>query len=115
MSGFNVGAAFERFVSIYAGKHFKHPSFSTSDVEKIHFDVDALGTDLVPEASEEYSERVGLPLIPIGKAYNGHLLLMIDENGALYGAYDNFLTELGDDFEDGLNAIFQRRKTPEIE
>ncbi len=112
--GFPVTSAFERFLEAYCGRHFEHPSYSSASREKMHFDIDALGTDFDPEATEEYSERLGMPLIPIGEANNGHLMLMMDGEGALYGAYDRFFTKLGSDIEDGLNAIFERRETPSI-
>jgi SUKH-3 immunity protein len=115
-AGFPVTEAFTRFVDEYCGRHFRHPAFSplVDSSEKIHFDISALGSDFDPEATEEYSERLGSALIPVGESNNGHLMLMIDGAGALYGAYDRYFTKLGNNIEDGLNAIFERRETPSI-
>jgi hypothetical protein len=113
-SGFSVTTAFEHFVATYCGRHLQHPSYSVDSIEKMHFDIDELGADFTSDATEEYSERAHSVLIPIGEANNGHLLLMMDNEGGLYGAYDRYFTKLGEDIEDGLNAIFERRETQSI-
>jgi hypothetical protein len=113
-SGFEPTGSFVAFLAMYEGLRILHPSLSAPTFEAMHLDIKELGIDFDPATVEEYSERTGLALIPIGEAYNGHLLLAMDQHGALYGAYDRYLTKLGENIEDGLNAIFEKRRTPAI-
>ena len=49
-----------------------------------------------------YSERAGKPLCPIGQAHCGHAILLMAEDGAIYGGYDEEFWEEG---ESGIEAL----------
>ena len=54
-----------------------------------------------------YEERVGEKLNVIGEAYTEHMVLMMSESGKVYGAYDHFLTLMGNDGYEALEALYQ--------
>ena len=114
-AGFEVTPTLREFVAKYEGLRFKHPSSKTDGIGTAHLRALDLDDDLDPEAVGGYTDTVGSKMIPIGEAYNGHVMLMIDEKGRLYEAYDLHFALLGGDLEDGLNAIFEQRDVQTIE
>lgn len=46
---------------------------------------------------DDYESRVGSALLPIGFAYDDHMLLLLSEDGRVFGAFDEFLAWLGND------------------
>ena len=44
---------------------------------------------------EEYEELVSAPLIPVGAAYGGYLVVMMAADGRFFGGYDDYLVYAG--------------------
>ena len=80
----------------------------------LHFNSIDAARGIFIENIKCYEERIGEKLTPIGEAHDGYLVLMISESGKMYGAFDDYLTLLGNSYEEGIEAIYQRLKTPEI-
>src|SRR5882757_9665680 len=56
----------------------------------------AIELETVERISEDYQVRIGKKLCIIGTAYRDHFVLVMDEDGAVYGGYDNLLVNISD-------------------
>jgi len=63
----------------------------------------------------KYEKRIGRPLDVIGEAFIGHMVLMMDYEGKIYGGYDSFLTCLGENYYEAINNLCEGKETEEIE
>ena len=68
----------------------------------MHFDLSIVVKHVVPKDVDAYGKVIGRKLCPIGEADRGYLVLIMDEQGAVYGGYDDFFVEVG---ESGHTAI----------
>ncbi len=60
----------------------------------------------VPErVNGSYARRVGKKLCLIGSAYREHMVLMMSEDGYVYGGYDDFLCEISNTGLGSIEAI----------
>lgn len=44
----------------------------------------------------EYGERVGQELVPVGAAYGGEMVVLMDRRGRFFGGFDDHLAYAGD-------------------
>lgn len=54
---------------------------------------------------EDYYPRIGRRLCVVGTASRDHFVLVMDEDGKLYGGYSSFLVKFGDTATEGIEAI----------
>ena len=54
---------------------------------------------------DDYSVRVGGELCLIGAAYRDYFVLMMSNDGSIYGAYENYLCKIGDSGYGAIEAI----------
>ncbi|OLF05243.1 hypothetical protein BLA60_36925 [Actinophytocola xinjiangensis] len=59
--------------------------------------------------AEDYSQRVGVAMLPVGAAYREYLTILIDENGAFYGGFDDEFGSLGVGVLEMVDNIVQNR------
>ncbi len=62
-----------------------------------------------------YSQRIGKELCLIGSAYRDHMVLMMSEDGYVYGGYDNFLCKISNTGLGAIEAIIYDRDFIEID
>ena len=81
-----------------------------------HFDAVKAMADIAPEwIKEDYSPRLNnVDLCPIGQAFTSHMTLMIDEQGLIYGGYDEVLCLIGINPEEALVSICHNKELREI-
>ena len=104
------------FIENFGNLELEHPAFRTiGRIEKMHFKPLRASSGIVREKVEEYEERTGEVLVVIGEAYNENLLLMLSHTGKMYGAFDGYLTLLGNSINEGLESIFYSKETIEID
>jgi len=113
--GYQINDSVRNFLSEFGGLEINHPAYRVQGEEdKSHFDpIRAIG-GIYHETVEEYEKRVGENLVVIGEGYNGHLVFLISESGKVFGAYDDYLTLLGNNIIEALEAICERKETAEI-
>ncbi|WP_210522022.1 SUKH-3 domain-containing protein [Hymenobacter terricola] len=64
---------------------------------------------------QAYAPRIGqTQLCVIGQAYSDHLLLFMDEEGNVYGGFDDFLCFIADSGHNALEAICTNQPAREI-
>lgn len=68
--------------------------------------VAAVGGIYRERVMEDYEPRTGAQLVPIGEAFSGHMVLLVDQRGRVFGAYDDVLMHWGDSFDGALRKIF---------
>ncbi|WP_458121864.1 SUKH-3 domain-containing protein [Paenibacillus sp. Z6-24] len=91
---------------------FKHPDGS---LETFHFNPEeVVGDYYEKEDFEEFEERVKEPLIIIGEAYRGNLIMFISKSGKVFGKNGYSLFKFGDDIYEALDTLCLFRKPEEI-
>ena len=69
----------------------------------------------VPERiNEEYSQRIGKELCPIGTAFRGYVVLMMSNDMCVYGGYDNDLFKIADSGIEAIKAIINDKDPIQI-
>lgn len=102
-AGFNVLDAAMSFLKEYGGLRIRYPHAKVIGLEdEMHLDPSIAATHIQPVAVEAYSKILGKELCPVGEAARGYLVLLMDEEGQVYAAYDDFLARVG---ASGLGAI----------
>lgn len=61
-----------------------------------------------------YKPRIGKSLCPVGTAYRDHLVLLMSEDGNLYGAYEDYLCYTSDSGIGEIEAIVTNKNSLEI-
>ena len=83
------------------------------DSDPIWFDpAEAAQTMAYKERVDDYMDRVGARLIPIGG--HSHLTLMACEDGRIFGGFDDLLVRLGDSVLEAVNSLATNAKTEEF-
>lgn len=102
-AGFVVFDAAVNFLRQYGGLRIKYPHAKVIGMEdEMHFDPSIAVTHIQSIAVDAYAKVIGKQLCPIGEAARGYLILLMDEDGQVYAAYDEFLAHVG---TSGLEAI----------
>ncbi|WP_333783554.1 SUKH-3 domain-containing protein [Xenorhabdus littoralis] len=61
-----------------------------------------------------YEERASCCLIPFGHSDNLHIVLMLGDNGKIYGGIDDYLFQYGNDIVSGFDALINGKEVLEI-
>lgn len=114
-AGFFVNDAALSFLKKFGGLEIKHPHAKVSDMtDNMHFDISVVVRDILPSTVEDYGRIVGSSLCPIGEAARGYFILMMDENGAVYGAYDDFFVRVGPSGLEAIEALCSGKELEQI-
>ena len=86
--------------------HFHLPN---GDAETFHFNPlmaigDCFDKEYFDDLEEQFSELIGEPLVPIGEADRGYLLLLITPISKIFGYY-GCLVKFGNNIEECLEAL----------
>lgn len=115
LDGYEISDKAKTFFAEFGGLELVHPAYRVSnEIDHTHFDPLRAISGICHERVETYEERIGEKLVVIGEGYNEQLVLLISESGRIFGAYDDFLTCLGNNTFEALDAICQRKETPKI-
>ena len=107
-SGYSVSDAVRSWMGQCSGLEFEYPRHSTVGGMYSCFVSGALSSRRIYRARvAEYEERIGETLCPIGQSASGHLTLLMDSTGAVYGGYDHYLNKIADN---GYRALLTIRK-----
>lgn len=92
---------------------FNHPDGS---LETLHFSPqEVVGDYYEKEDFEEFELRVKEPLVVIGEAYRGNLIMFISKSGKVFGKNGYSLFKFGDDIFEALDTLCLFSKPEEIE
>ncbi|WP_268625031.1 SUKH-3 domain-containing protein [Paenibacillus alvei] len=113
--GYKIFNSVPKILSEFGGIEykFKHPDGSEETFHLIP--EEAVGDYYEKEDFDEFEMRVKEPLIVIGEAYRGNLILFISESGKVYGKNGYSLFKFGDNIYEALDTICLFRKPVEIE
>jgi hypothetical protein len=115
IEGYKLSESIIEFLKQFGGMDIIVPAFRVPNAfDKTHFDPIKAIRAIYRGNVEEYEKRVGESMVLIGEAYNRHLVLLMSESGKIYGAYDDYLTKLGDNSYEALNALCESKETPEV-
>lgn len=80
------------------------------------FDFDVFGANELLSSGwlDEYKARIGKDVCLIGTAYRKHFVLLMDADGAVYGAYDSFLVKIAESGQAAIEAIVLNQESEEI-
>lgn len=92
---------------------FKHPDGS---LETFHFSPqEVVGDYYEKEDFDEFELLVKEPLVVIGEAYRGNLIMFISKSGKVFGKNGYSLFKFGDDIFEALDTLCLFSKPEEIE
>jgi len=92
---------------------FDHPN---GRIESFHMIPKmALGDYYEKEDFEEIERRVNEPLIPIGEACRGNMIMFLSETGKIYGETGYYLEKFGDNVYEALENLCLFKQGEEIE
>ena len=113
--GYQLNKYAIEIIERYGNLEILHPSFKVKDKnETMHLNPLTACNHIYREKVEDYESRTKESLVVIGEAYNGYLVLMVSDNGSIYGGYDDYLTLLGKSFSEALDAILNSKETAVI-
>jgi hypothetical protein len=96
-AGFCAHDAALTFLREFGGLRIQYPHAKLAGMtDDMHFDPSIIVKHVVSDDVDAYGKVIGRKLCPIGEAARGYLVLMMDEQGAVYGAYDDFFAEVAD-------------------
>jgi len=104
--GYKFFSAVRKALEQYGGLRIINRDFVPPAPEDLHFVVEDAVDNATPEKVKlYYSKRVGKDRCVIGEAYQGHLLLMMDNAGFVYGGYDEEFFNLGDSIDSSIEGM----------
>ncbi|MDZ4957095.1 hypothetical protein GNF51_15070, partial [Clostridium perfringens] len=62
----------------------------------------------------EYEERIGKSIVVIGETQNEQLVLLMDENGEVYVAFDDYLAKIGNNIYEALDTFCESKQPIEV-
>lgn len=102
--GYPVHESVEACLRSYAGIQIW--TSGDADANDIRIDpIKAIESVYIERVQEEYDFKAGKKLCVIGMYHRGHMVVMMDDEGVVYGGYDEEFHRLGDSMEDCLNSI----------
>jgi hypothetical protein len=104
-AGYTVWPALTAFIQAYAGLRITFERNQREDA--IWFDPSAAVKWADERSVKAYEQRLGSRLAPVGYAYHDHLLLLASEGGQLFGAYDDFVADLGSTAADAVGNLIE--------
>ncbi|CAI6064513.1 hypothetical protein PAECIP112173_01925 [Paenibacillus sp. JJ-100] len=87
---------------------YKHPDGSWETF--LFSPEEAVGDYYEKKDFEEFEIRVKEPLVVVGEAYRGNIILFISKSGKVFGENGSSLFKLGDDIYEALNTLCLFRK-----
>ncbi len=105
--GYPVHEIVETFLRSYGGLQVFLPLRENgSERDDFHLDpLAAIDSIYIERVREEYDLRTGSALCVIGLYHRGHMVLMMDGQGRVFGGYDETLVKVGESGEEALRAL----------
>ena len=114
-AGFVAHDAALTFLREFGGLTIQHPHAKVADMtDDMHFDLSIVVKHVVPADVDAYGKVIGRKLCPIGEAARGYLMLMMDEQGAVYGGYDDFFVEVAESGHAAIEALCSGKELKSI-
>ncbi|WP_336770842.1 SUKH-3 domain-containing protein [Paenibacillus sp. MMO-58] len=109
---FDVHERVINFLAQYGGLTIKQPAYKVPNkTTSFHFNPNKAINHINKERVETYEERINSALVVIGEADNEHLILMMTPSGGIYGALDDYLTFLGNNPKEAIEALCEGKET----
>jgi len=104
--GYSLSRAARAFLERYSGLEvsFRHPADSRIRIA-LRFDAARGAASVYPERVAALSSRAGSPLVPVGTAHGGNMVLLVDPRGRVLVASDDILILMGETSEEALEAL----------
>lgn len=104
-----------QFLEEFDGLKIKFTNFKNGQMDDITLDFNKATELEFPERiHEDYEPRIGKKLCAIGTAYRDHFILVMDEDGKVYGGYSDYLVKIADTGIDAIEAIVSNKQFIQI-
>ncbi|MFT9820972.1 SUKH-3 domain-containing protein [Lysinibacillus sp. NPDC056185] len=102
--GYQVNDSVIDVLTVFGGMtyKFKHPDGS---IETFHFSPETVGDYYEKVDFEEFEERINEPLVVVGEAYRGYLIMFIAQSGKVFGKNASSLYKFGDNIFEALDTL----------
>lgn len=114
--GYLIHAVIVDFLKRFGGLRLVYPHHRVPQHnDEFIIDPSVAAADIYPEkVTEDYSERVGMPLCVIGEAFSRHMTVMMASDGKVYAGYDDTLILVGNSGVDAIEAFCRGGEMPEL-
>jgi hypothetical protein len=103
------------FLGSFGGLEIVHPNpRAKGSMKRIVLDPERAIAQFDFGWAREYMDRLGQSLSAIGTAASGYLLLLMNEDGAVYAGFDDLLYFVGRDALEALDNLCCGREYPEV-
>ncbi|MCA8832464.1 SUKH-3 domain-containing protein [Hymenobacter pini] len=115
IEGYPWFSAVEYFLQRYGGLRIAF-RYENGNTGILHFDARKAAKEVDTDwAQDNYIQRIGCSsLCIIGQTHSDHMSLYMDEEGKVYGGFDDFLCLIAENGEGAIETICQRMPTREI-
>jgi len=104
--GFLVFDKVLEFLSEFEGLSFSFFNKRNKSMDDFSFVLDrVLEIEFPEKVVKRYMPRIGEKLSVIGTCYREHFVLFLSDSGKMYGAYDHYLTLMGENAYVAINNI----------
>jgi hypothetical protein len=104
----------EDFLSEFADLVIKYDR-TNRDKDVLHFNVLKAMNDIdFSWIKDGYEKRLNTELCIIGQVYSNHMTLMMNEEGKMYGGFDEILYFVSDDGREAIEVICSNMKLEEL-
>lgn len=113
--GYSVFVAFYDFIKKYGGLYGFHSAYKDTTINEAFFiDPERASNRIFIERVNDYIERAGYNMIPVGECSNGHITLLYGENNVIYGGLDDYLWKYGDNLSSSIDILINGKEAVEI-
>jgi len=113
--GYTINNHVVEFLQRFGGLDCALPAFRVpNEFDRLRFDPIYACNGIYRERVEVYEQRTGESLVVVGVAYSDHLTLMISATGRVFGAYDDYLAKLGNNYVEAINSMYDCKQPSEV-
>lgn len=104
--GYTVFPVVNDFLATFGNLSLSYPHYRNPTLtDRCHFDAALAAQNVFTEHVSYWSDRIGAPLCPVGEAFNDHMTVLMAQNGAVYGGFEETLVKLGNSGYEALNTL----------
>lgn len=115
-AGFLVSEKAISFLSRFGDLELRYPHFRVpKHDDKCSFDATFAAQMAIPGLISDYERAIGSRLTVIGEACHQHMTLCMDEEGRVYGGFEDTLVKFGESGEDAIVCLCEGREGVHID
>ncbi|AEB75057.1 SUKH-3 domain-containing protein [Clostridium botulinum] len=113
--GYKISETIIEFLKKFGGVDIIIPAFRRHEsTDKVYIDPIRAINGVYRGNVLEYEKKIGKSVVVIGETQNEQLVLIMDENGEVYAAFDDYLAKLGNNIYEALDTFCESKQPIEV-